>query len=65
LRTEVNDLAHSKGQDVCFAYLDDVWMAEFAEVFDFPNSRHVETILELSNLDFLDGNSPACGLLSG
>ena len=53
----------SKGKDVYLAYLDDVRMAEFAEVLDFPDSRHVETILELPNLDFLDGDSSACGLL--
>ena len=32
------DLAYSKGQDVYLAYLDDVRMAEFAEVLDFSNS---------------------------
>jgi len=46
------------------AYLDDVRMAEFAEVLDFPNSRHVEAILELSDLDFLNGDSSARGFLS-
>ena len=50
--------------DERFAHLDDVWMAEFTEVLDFPNGRHVETILELSDLDFLDSDSSTCALFA-
>jgi len=37
---------------------------QFAEVLDFPNGRHVQAILELTNFDLLDSNLPTTGDLA-
>ena len=36
--------------------LDDVGVVQFTEVLDLPHGRHVEAILELADLDLLNGN---------
>jgi hypothetical protein len=36
-------------------HLNDIGMVKFLKILDFPDSRHIEAILELADLDFFDG----------
>jgi hypothetical protein len=35
-------------------------MLQLAQILDFADSRHVQSILELADFDFLDSDLPSC-----
>ena len=44
--------------------LDDVLVPELAEELDLPDGRHVKSVLELADLDLLDGDFASGGNLT-
>lgn len=46
------------------AHLDDILMLQLPQIFNFTDSRHIQTILEQTDFDLFDGDFAPCRSLT-